>query len=115
MGATGRAASGGGRGIGVRDENLFEYGRGGLGDGGWGPPMLYPPEVKIYADGRIVFADKEGFWQGTIEPKRLERLRRDLARNKLLEKSQLLQVRNGGLISMHGGVVYVRYRDVDYG
>jgi hypothetical protein len=101
------------RGSGVQDGNLIEYGMGGFADGGHGPPMLYPPEVKIYADGRIVFADKEGYWQGTLEPKRLERLRNDLARNELLKESQLLKVRNGGLISMHGGMAYIRYRNGD--
>jgi len=102
------------RGAGVQDGNLIEYGMGGFADGGRGPPMLSPPEVKIYSDGRIVFATKEeGYWQGTIDPKRLERLKRDLSKNDLLENSQLLRVRNGGLISMHGGMVYIRYRDAD--
>jgi hypothetical protein len=102
-----------GRGSGVQDGNLIEYGMGGFGDGGHGPPMLFPPAVKIYADGRIVYGDNEGYWQGTIEQKRLERLRRDLARNDLLKQSQLLKVSNGGLISMHGGMAYIRYRDGD--
>ena len=101
------------RGAGVQDGNLIEYGMGGFADGGHGPPMLYPPEVKIYTDGTIVFGTKEGYWQGMVDPKRLERLKRDLAKNGLLEKSQLLPIRNGGLISMHGGVVYIRYRDAD--
>jgi hypothetical protein len=94
-----------------RDGNLIEYGMGGFADGGWGPPMLFPPEVKIYRDGRIVFAQKEGVWEGRLEPKRLQRLERELAKNTLLQKSQLLPVRNGGLISMHGGIAYIRYRD----
>jgi hypothetical protein len=101
------------RGAGVQDGSLIEYGMGGFADGGYGAPMLYPPAVKIYADGRIVFGDKEGYWQGTIERKRLEHLRRDLARNDLLKQSQLLKVSNGGLISMHGGMAYIRYRDGD--
>ena len=102
-----------GRGAAVEDENLIEYGMGGFADGAIGPPMLYPPEVKIYADGRIVFAEKDGYWQGRIEPKRLERLQRDLANNALLKKSQLLRVTNGSPISLHGGMAYVRYRDGD--
>jgi hypothetical protein len=101
------------RGANALDGNLIEYGMGGFADGGWGPPMLYPPEVKIYADGRIVFGRKDGYWQGTIEPRRFERLKRDFANNTLLKESQLLPVRNGGLISMHGGMAYIRYRDGD--
>jgi len=101
------------RGAGVQDGNLIEYGMGGFADGGHGPPMLYPPEVKVYNDGRIVFGTQEGYWQGTIKPQRLERLKRDLAKNDLLKKSQLLPVKNGGSISMHGGVAYIRYRDAD--
>jgi hypothetical protein len=101
------------RGSGSQDGNLIEYGMGGFADGGWGPPMLYPPAVKIYADGRIVFGDEEGYWQGKIEPKRFQRLERDLANNTLLKNSQLVPVRNGGLISMHGGMAYIRYRDSD--
>jgi len=108
-----RAAPKHGRGSGAQDGNLIEYGMGGFADGGHGPPMLYPPEVKIYAGGRIVFADKEGYWQGIIEPKRLEKLKRDLTNNALLKKSQILPVRNGGLISLHGGMAYIRYRDAD--
>ena len=101
-----------GRGSGAQDGNLIEYGMGGFADGGHGL-MLYPPEVKVYADGRIVFADKDGYWRGTLEPKRLERLRNDLAKNALLAKTQILPVRNGGVISMHGGMAYIRYRDGD--
>jgi len=108
-----RASPAHGRGAGVQDGNLIEYGMGGFADGGHGPPMLFPPEVKIYADGRIVFATKEAYWQGMLDPKRLARLKRDLAKNDLLKESQLLPVRNGGLISMHGGMVYIRYRDAD--
>src|SRR2546428_1794788 len=106
-----RAAPNRDRGSGAQDGNLIEYGMGGFADGGHGAPMLYPPEVKIYSNGTIVFADKEGYWQGAIDPKRLERLKRDLAGNALLKKSQLLRVTNGGLISMHGGMAYIRYRD----
>jgi hypothetical protein len=108
-----RAAPRHSRGAGALDGNLIEYGMGGFSDGGHGPPMLYPPEVKIYNDGRIVFADKVGYWQGTIESKRFKRLERDLANDGLLKKSQLVPVRNGGLISMHGGMAYIRYRDGD--
>jgi len=108
-----RASPKHGRGAGVQDGNLIEYGTGGFGDGGHGPPMLYPPEVKIYSDGRIVFATKEAYWQGTVDPKRLARLKSDLAKNDLLRESQLLRVTNGGLISMHGGMAYIRYRDAD--
>ena len=103
-----------GRGTGVQDGNLVEYGMGGFADGGVGSPMLFPPEVKIYADGRIVFADKKGFWQGTVEPKRLEKLNRDLAGSALLRESRIIPVRNGGLISLHGGMAYIRYRDADH-
>lgn len=93
------------------DGNLIEYGRGGFGDGGIGPPMLYPPEVKIYRDGRIVFGDEKGIWTGRVDPKRLARLERDLEREPLLRESQHLKVTNGRLISMHGGVAYIRYLD----
>lgn len=101
-----------GTGTGSQDANLIEYGMGGFADGGHGL-MLYPPEVKIYDDGRIVFGHKEGIWIGTIEPRRLERLKKELAANPLLSKTQILPVRNGGLISMHGGMAYIRYRDGD--
>lgn len=101
-----------GRGVGAQDGNLIEYGMGGFADGGHGL-MLYPPEVKIYADGRVVFGDKEGIWQGMLEPRRLERLKSDLSKTKLLAKTQILPVRGGGLISMHGGMAYIRYRDGD--
>jgi hypothetical protein len=95
------------------DGNLIEYGRGGFGDGGWGPPMLTPPDVKIYSDGRIVFGDAKGIWEGRVDPRRLARLKRDLGRNPLLKRTQLLHVKNGGLISMHGGMAYIRYGDGD--
>jgi len=98
---------------GTQDGNLIEYGMGGFADGGHGPPMLYPPEVKIYADGRIVFGDKDGIWQGIVAPRRLEKLNRDLTNNPLLRSTRLIPVRNGGLISLHGGIAYVRYRDGD--
>src|SRR5207245_3645203 len=108
-----RASPAHGRGAGVQDGNLIEYGMGGFADGGHGPPMLFPPEVKIYSDGRIVFATKEAYWQGMLDPKRLARLKSDLAKTDLLKESQLLPVRNGGLISMHGGMVYIRSRDAE--
>jgi len=98
---------------GTQDGNLIEYGMGGFADGGYGPPMLYPPEVKIYADGRIVFGDKDGIWQGIVTPHRLEKLKRDLANYSLLRSTRLIPVRNGGLISLHGGMAYIRYRDGD--
>ena len=57
---------------GTADGNLIEYGRGGFADGGWGL-MLYPAEVKIYADGRIVFGDIVGIWEWKLDPDRLNR------------------------------------------
>jgi hypothetical protein len=75
--------------------------------------MLYPPEVKIYADGRVVFGDKDGIWDGKLDQDRLERLKRDLANNSLLRKTALLPVRNGGSLGFHGGMGYIRYRDGD--
>jgi hypothetical protein len=59
-------------------------------------------------------SDKGGIWQRIEAPRRLEKLKRDLANNPLLRSTRLIPVRNGGVISLHGGMAYVRYRDGDY-
>ncbi len=93
------------------DGNLIEYSYGGFAEGmEWAGPMLYPPPVKIYADGRIVFFEDSRFWVGTVEPRKLERLERHLARNDLLSETyRLIPVRKGSSPGYHGGMAYIRY------
>lgn len=98
----------------AQERNLIEYSIGGYAEGDSGspvPPMLLPPAVKIYESGRIVFLNERGVWEGQIEERRLKKLRHILARNKLLQKTQVLPVKKGEPLGYHGGIAYVRYLD----
>jgi hypothetical protein len=96
----------------VTDGNLIEYSFGGFAEGDvMLMPMLLPPVVKIYADGRVVFRDDPGFLQGQLPPERLERLKRRLSGNALLKATRLVPVKKGGAAGFHGGMAYIRYRD----
>ena len=101
----------------LEDGNLIEYSYGGFADGdSEGPglligPMLYPPPVKIYQDGRIVFYDEDRFKTGQLEPHQLRWLKRRLERMSLLRESAIVKIEEGDLPGFHGGMAYLRYLD----
>lgn len=101
---------------GPKDRNLIEYSYGSYGDGSSeiGMPMLWPPLVKIYQDGRIIFYSKNDnkFYAGNIDSQRLERLKKKFANEEFLQKSRFIEMK-GGLINIHGGLSYIRYLDGD--
>jgi hypothetical protein len=99
-----------------RDNSLIEYSYGsyGNGDSGIGMPMLWPPLVKIYQDGKVIFyvkADNK-FYAGQIEAKPFEQLKKKLKRQQFLQQSRFIEMK-GGFINEHGGVSYIRYLDGD--
>lgn len=92
------------------DNNLIEYSYGGFADGS--PllgPMLNPPIVKIYQDGRIVFYRNDKFWEGIVPPQKLRRFKKYLGRNRLLGETRLIEVKRGSSPGFHGGMTYIRY------
>ena len=91
------------------DNSLIEYGYGSLSDGSFPSLMLWPPVVKIYQDGVVVFADKAKYWEGCLPEERLDTLRNALRKNKALTKSAFDPTIEGSIINIHGGLVYVRY------
>lgn len=76
--------------------------------------MLWPPVTKVYQDGRIIFYSPKDrkFFAGNVEPKRLERLKRQLADEKFLKDSRFVEMK-GDPINIHGGISYIRYLDGD--
>jgi len=100
----------GGSSVKAQEANLIEYSYGAFAEGfEFGGPMLLPPKVKIYQSGRVVFWNSRGIWTGQIEERRLEKLRRTLARSELLRESRILPVKRGRSLGMHGGMAYLRY------
>lgn len=73
-------------------------------------PYLVPPMVAIYQSGRIVFRNDRGIWEGRINEKRLQELRRKLAGNELLQKSQFLTDVQGEPLGSRD-MAYLRYLD----
>src|SRR5712691_8815790 len=101
---------------GSKDKNLIEYSYGSYGNGSSevGMAMLWPPLVKIYQDGKIIFYSKKDnrFYVGHVDSRRLEQLKKRLANDKFLRNSRFIEMR-GGFINEHGGLSYVRYLDGD--
>jgi hypothetical protein len=96
---------------------LIEYSYGSYGDFGAsdiGIPMLWPPLVKIYQDGKIIFYVKadDKFYVGQIEAEQLERLKKKLKQQQFLRQSRFIEMK-GDFINIHGGVSYIRYLDGD--
>jgi hypothetical protein len=75
--------------------------------------MLLPPIVKIYRDGRIVFLDDRGVWEGKLPARRLDRLTTRLAANPLLKGTRLIPIRKGRSAGLHGGMAYIRYLEAE--
>lgn len=98
------------------DNNLIEYSYGSYGDASAdiGIPMLWPPLVKIYQDGRIIFHVKSDnrFYVGQIEAHRLNDLKSKLAKQSYLRQSRFIEMK-GDFINVHGGLSYIRYLDGD--
>lgn len=95
------------------DENLIEYSYGGFTEAGQDRtgPMLLPPIVKIYRDGRIVFLDERGLWQGRLGERELRRYEARLAAEPLLKATGVIPVEKGAPAGLHGGMAYIRYLD----
>ncbi|HBL26495.1 MAG TPA: hypothetical protein DD490_06645 [Acidobacteria bacterium] len=93
----------------------MEYSYGGFGEiEGFTDPMLLPPMVKIYQDGRIVFIDDRGIWQGRVQERRLARLKAYLAKQPLLKETGLIRVQKGEPPGLHGGMAYIKYLDGEH-
>lgn len=96
----------------TEDGNLVEYSYGGFAEGDLiSGPMLFPPIVKIYQDGRIVFIDDRGIWHGQVHESPLKKLTSYLASNSLLHETRLIPVKKGVSPGFHGGMAYIRYLD----
>lgn len=94
--------------------NLIEYSTGSFGCEGGSLPMMYPPMVKIYNDGTIVFFRDDAYWIGQLKENRLLHLKKKLSEMRLLACDRFLPVKDG--YSPHwfgGGIAYIRYLDGD--
>jgi len=102
------------------DDNLIEYSIGPYSDAGGFFPMpwmVYPPIMRISEDGVIVRcpnADLDlvgrGCVRASVAPDKLQKLRVILSKNKSLRHSRYIPSKKGGLLSMGGGIFYVRYK-----
>lgn len=97
-----------------QEGNLVEYSYGGFGDGmQYAGPMLLPPMLKVYQDGKVIFCKDDGVWIGRLDANRLERLKSKLSRSQLLKSTRLVPTTKGHLAGFHGGMAYIRYLEGD--
>ncbi|HEY0761180.1 MAG TPA: hypothetical protein VGD61_02325 [Pyrinomonadaceae bacterium] len=99
---------------GIRDNNLIEFSRGSYGNMSV-RAMLWPPELKIYQDGKVIHyegSDDRRFFVSQLEPQQLDTLKKFLAAEKYLCRSRFIEM-PGAFINVHGGVSYIRYLDGD--
>ncbi|HET7840194.1 MAG TPA: hypothetical protein VFM21_01245, partial [Terriglobia bacterium] len=71
--------------------------------------MLWPPVLKVWQDGRVVFYKDKQFLSASLPPDKLEKLRSKLKAEKFLRSTRYIETKHGSLINIHGGVVYMRY------
>lgn len=100
---------------------LIEYSYGPYSDvGGYIPfPMsVLPPIIRVSRDGAVVrcpnlgydLAMGKGCQRAMIAPKKLRKLKTSLSKNKWLRQSRFIPCKKGGLISLGGGIFFVRYQ-----
>lgn len=73
---------------------------------------LSAPEVSIRDDGRIIYRDDRGAWTAMIPVERVERLRRDLARDPFLEETRYVATKRPRPMPIHGGMSYIQFGEV---
>ncbi len=101
---------------GLRDNNLIEFSHGAYPNHVRGHPdaMLYPPYVKIYQDGKVIYFDDSHFkfYVARLDAQELDTLKKRLSTDPYLRKSRFIEM-DGDDINVHGGVSYIRYLDGD--
>lgn len=98
----------------LRDNNLIEFSRGSYPNMSL-EAILWPPFVKIYQDGKVIY-DEGGkepkYFISQLDSEQLASLKKLLAGEKYLWKSRFIDM-PGDNINVHGGVSYIRYLDGD--
>src|SRR5688500_5943330 len=74
--------------------NIIEYSYRIFGSGEYYYPILFPPLIKIYEDGKIIFLKDKKFYQGNIESSKLKLLTQQLKKNTILKRSDYLIDKN---------------------
>jgi hypothetical protein len=98
---------------GLRDNNLIEFSHGSYGNMSL-RAMLWPPFVKIYQDGKVIYyeGEEKKFYISHLDAQALDSLKNRLSSEHYLRRSRFIEM-EGDEINVHGGVCYIRYLDGD--